>query len=55
MSEVTPISPNACRWCDVEESNHYQRWTQEAGWHMFTSPPDELRLERMRARREKQA
>ncbi|GGM77297.1 hypothetical protein GCM10012275_54960 [Longimycelium tulufanense] len=47
------IDPNACRWCNVPEREHYQRWKPPVGWHRFQQPIDAQRLMRMRVRRTK--
>jgi hypothetical protein len=44
-------TPSGCRWCGIEEREHFQRWKPPIGWHGWTSPTSEQRLERMRARR----
>lgn len=44
--------PNSCRWCGIEKRAHGQRWSPEAGWHLWAEPSTALRRERMRARRE---
>jgi hypothetical protein len=44
-------TPDGCRHCGIPEREHLQRWHAEAGWHPWTEPTDEQRLERMRARR----
>jgi len=43
--------PNACRWCGIPERQHYQQWKPPVGWHKWTPPTDEQRLDRMHARR----
>jgi hypothetical protein len=44
-------SPNGCRWCGLEERDHFQRWKPPVGWHQWAEPTSEQRKERMRARR----
>ena len=46
------VSPNACRYCDVDADVHLQRWAADVGWHRWTVPTDEQRKTRMLARRE---
>jgi hypothetical protein len=55
---VTAIVPSACRWCDVPEQEHLQRWSAEyravhgtTGWHVYEQPTEEQRRQRMLARR----
>lgn len=44
-------SPNACRYCDIDQAEHLQRWAPGAGWHQWTKPTDEQRKARLMARR----
>lgn len=46
-------TPNGCRWCGLEEREHYRRWKPLVGWHYWVAPTDEQRKQRMRARRER--
>jgi hypothetical protein len=45
-----PIEPSACRFCDVPEREHMQRWKWGVGWHVWNEPTQEQRKERMLAR-----
>lgn len=42
--------PSGCHHCGLRELEHFQRWTDAAGWHKFTEPSRELIAERTRAR-----
>lgn len=44
-------SPSACAVCGIDKRDHYQRWTQNAGWHGFKQPSQKLIKARMFARR----
>lgn len=44
-------APNGCQHCGVAERDHFQRWTDAAGWHGYTLPTDAQRKDRMIARR----
>lgn len=44
-------NPNGCRWCGIDERNHFQRWKPPVGWHKWVEPTSDQRKERMRARR----
>jgi hypothetical protein len=43
--------PSGCRWCDIGQRFHCQRWTSEAGWHGYVPPEQHQIRDRMRARR----
>ncbi|MCC9307719.1 hypothetical protein LN042_11525 [Kitasatospora sp. RB6PN24] len=43
--------PSACRHCGIPHREHYQQWTQAAGWHQWQPPTDAQILARMQARR----
>lgn len=43
--------PNACFACDMPEQGHANRWVPSRGWHMWITPPNALRLSRMKAHR----
>lgn len=45
-----PVEPSACRFCDVPEREHMQRWKSGVGWHVWAEPTQEQRKERMLAR-----
>lgn len=44
-------APAACRHCHLTERTHGRQYTAAAGWHPWTPPTDQQRLNRMRARR----
>jgi hypothetical protein len=46
------ITPSACRHCGVERREHAQRWTEDAGWHVWTAPTQQQIKDRMKARRQ---
>jgi hypothetical protein len=43
--------PNGCRWCGIEDREHFQRWKPPVGWHQWVEPTPEQRKERILARR----
>jgi len=45
-----PVEPSACRFCDVPEREHMQRWKWGVGWHVWNEPTQEQRKARMLAR-----
>jgi hypothetical protein len=45
------MTPSGCRHCGVEQRDHFQRWTPEAGWHGYTPPTQQQIKDRMNARR----
>jgi len=47
-----PVEPSACRFCDVPEREHMQRWKWGVGWHVWAAPTQDQRKERMLARRD---
>ncbi|GLZ42819.1 hypothetical protein Acsp05_64430 [Actinokineospora sp. NBRC 105648] len=52
--EDVPLTrPNGCRWCGLEEREHYRRWKPPIGWHHWVVPTDDQRKQRMRERRER--
>lgn len=51
---MTTPNPSGCRHCGLDQRDHMQRWTTEAGWHTWTPPTDEQIKARMRARRPKE-
>ncbi|MGH3379522.1 MAG: hypothetical protein ACRDP6_32785 [Actinoallomurus sp.] len=50
-AEDAQAPPSGCRWCGLEEREHFGRWSRAAGWHGWIEPAQEQRLARMRARR----
>lgn len=44
-------NPDGCRWCGADKYAHHQRWTPEAGLHVWTEPTTEQRKHRMIERR----
>ncbi|APU38459.1 hypothetical protein BSL84_34185 [Streptomyces sp. TN58] len=44
-------SPGGCRWCGIDARIHARQWVESVGWHVWQTPTDEQRKERMRARR----
>jgi hypothetical protein len=44
------ITPESCRWCDLPQQGHGQRYTAGVGWHPYTRPPAEIITARMRAK-----
>nr|PPQ62083.1 hypothetical protein C5F59_39680 [Streptomyces sp. QL37] len=44
-------APSGCRWCGIEARSHARQWVEAVGWHVWETPTDEQRKERMRARR----
>ncbi|WP_242892589.1 hypothetical protein [Actinomadura litoris] len=42
---------NACRHCVIPEIDHFQRWTEAAGWHGWKAPTQAQIKARMLARR----
>lgn len=52
---MTTPNPNGCRWCGLDQRDHMQRWTDEAGWHTWTAPTDDQIKARMQARRTEEA
>ena len=51
MVDVAPITPSACRWCDLEDRDHGNRFACLVGMHDYAAPTDRMRLSRMRGRR----
>lgn len=49
---MTAHTPSACRHCGVERREHAQRWTEDAGWHVWTAPTQQQIKDRMKARRQ---
>jgi hypothetical protein len=45
------ITPSACRWCNIPEYEHGQRWRPGVGWHQWTMPTMPQIKDRMIARR----
>ncbi|MGC5012589.1 hypothetical protein ACLQ2R_17635 [Streptosporangium sp. DT93] len=45
-------APNGCTHCGIEQHDHAQRWTDEAGWHVWAAPTQEQIKARMLTRRE---
>lgn len=35
---ATVTEPSGCRWCGIDRRNHFQRWTERAGWHGWAAP-----------------
>lgn len=50
QSNESEFPPSGCRHCGLGPRLHFQRWTNEAGWHVFTEPTREQILERLRAK-----
>lgn len=44
-------TPAACRHCHVTGRAHGRQYTDAAGWHPWTEPTDQQRLDRMREQR----
>jgi hypothetical protein len=51
IADVAPITPSACRWCDLDERDHGTRFAYLVGMHDYAAPTDLMRLSRMRGRR----
>ncbi|MFC3986499.1 hypothetical protein [Streptosporangium jomthongense] len=51
MTTQSLPAPSGCRWCGLEEREHFQRWKSPVGWHVWTEPTSDQRKERMRERR----
>jgi hypothetical protein len=43
--------PGGCRHCGIPERQHYQQWTEAAGWHQWVQPEQSQILARMKARK----
>ncbi|MFD7410121.1 hypothetical protein [Kitasatospora purpeofusca] len=43
--------PNGCRHCGIPKRQHFQQWTESAGWHQWVRPEQSQILARMQARR----
>ncbi|MEU6054187.1 hypothetical protein ABZ829_27675 [Streptomyces xanthochromogenes] len=50
--EPPTATPNGCRFCGIAQRVHGRQYTPEQGWHAWTAPTDQQRLDRMRARHE---
>ena len=50
MRDESEFPPSGCRHCGLGQRLHFQRWTNEAGWHVFREPTREQILERLRAK-----
>lgn len=48
---VFSLTPFGCRNCGIRKGDHYQRWTQGIGWHLWTMPTERQLKNRMRVRR----
>jgi hypothetical protein len=48
-------APNGCRWCGIEQREHFSRWKPEPGWHTWEQPTQEQIKARMLARRKTRA
>lgn len=55
--QPAPTPLDGCRYCGLPERGsrkrypHAQRWTTEAGWHVWTPPTQDQIKQRMKARR----
>jgi hypothetical protein len=43
--------PSGRRWCGLDRRLHFQRWTNEAGWHAWEHPTQAQFKTRMLERR----
>jgi hypothetical protein len=44
-------TPSGCAHCGIEQREHCQRWTVDAGWHGYNAPTQQQIKDRMNARR----
>jgi hypothetical protein len=51
LVEASVVRLNGCRWDEVIERDHAQRYDIHVGWHSFVPPTDAQRLARARERR----
>ncbi|MFF4417043.1 hypothetical protein ACFYY8_31365 [Streptosporangium sp. NPDC001559] len=51
MTAQNLIVPSGCRWCGLEQREHFQRWKPPVGWHVWEPPTKEQIGTRMRERR----
>jgi hypothetical protein len=50
-ADGSALDPSGCGMCGINERGHFERWASGPGWHRWTEPTSEQRLERMLARR----
>lgn len=50
MSRDPEFPPSGCAHCGLERRLHFSRWTDAAGWHVWTEPSREQIRQRMRQR-----
>ena len=50
-STRTTPAPNGCIHCGEDKRTHPLSWSAEVGLHLWTQPTDQVRMERMKARR----
>lgn len=51
LTAATPVTPNACRWCDQDARSHAIEWADVIGYHSWIAPTTAQRKRRMLARR----
>lgn len=51
VRDESEYPPSGCRWCEIGQRVHCQRWTEEAGWHKWAPPTDQQIKDRMWVRR----